>query len=344
MNEKNSKKFVFHVHGMHCASCEILTEDAVREDARVSSVKSNVRRKQIEISGDFGEKKQEDVMRELNAVLVPNGYTLSLEREKTSVRWKDFRIAIPVALLVIVIFFGLQKLGIVNMVRAENMNYGTAFLIGIVASLSSCMAVVGGLVLSLSASFAREGKNIAAQVQFHFGRIIGFFLLGGLTGSLGSLFQFGPYGIFLLGLFTGMVMLFLGIRLLDIFPKGTFSIFKKPKQVSRAASHIAKMNWWFAPALAGAATFFLPCGFTQSMQVYALSTGSFFSGSLTMVFFALGTFPVLALLSFSSFVAYKGKTAGIFFKTVGCIIIAFSVYNILNSFVAVGFIQPIFNF
>ena len=50
---------------------------------------------------------------------------------------------------------------------------------------------------------------------------------------------------------------------------------------------------------------FLPCGFTQSMQIYALSTGSFATASIIMFAFALGTLPVLALLSFSSSAIHK---------------------------------------
>lgn len=56
----------------------------------------------------------------------------------------------------------------------------------------------------------------------------------------------------------------------------------------------------FTPLIVGFATFFLPCGFTQSMQVAALSSGSFASGLAIMLAFALGTLPMLALLSFGS--------------------------------------------
>ncbi|NCP77121.1 sulfite exporter TauE/SafE family protein [bacterium] len=41
----------------------------------------------------------------------------------------------------------------------------------------------------------------------------------------------------------------------------------------------------------GALTFFLPCGFTLAMQAYAITTGSFITGALTMMAFALGTAP-----------------------------------------------------
>ena len=50
-------------------------------------------------------------------------------------------------------------------------------------------------------------------------------------------------------------------------------------------------------APAGAATFFLPCGFTQAVQLYALSTGSPVSAGLTMAVFAVGTSPGLLALA-----------------------------------------------
>jgi sulfite exporter TauE/SafE len=47
----------------------------------------------------------------------------------------------------------------------------------------------------------------------------------------------------------------------------------------------------------GASTFFLPCGFTQALQLYVLSKGSFVIGALTMLAFVLGTLPALTSLS-----------------------------------------------
>jgi Cytochrome C biogenesis protein transmembrane region len=47
----------------------------------------------------------------------------------------------------------------------------------------------------------------------------------------------------------------------------------------------------------GAATFFLPCGFTQALQLYVLAKGSFAIGALSMFAFSLGTLPALLSLS-----------------------------------------------
>jgi len=63
-----------------------------------------------------------------------------------------------------------------------------------------------------------------------------------------------------------------------------------------------------------------------------------------MLAFALGTFPVLALISFSSFSIQNNSKAGIFFKSAGLIVILFALFNIINSLVAIGLILPVFNF
>ena len=117
-----------------------------------------------------------------------------------------------------------------------------------------------------------------------------------------------------------------------------------PKFLSRHAMGVSKLNHTLTPALVGIATFFLPCGFTQSMQIVALSTGNFMSGAMTMFAFALGTLPVLGLLSFSSFSISKSSKAGIFFKTAGLVVILFAVFNLINALVVINILPPIFNF
>ena len=63
-----------------------------------------------------------------------------------------------------------------------------------------------------------------------------------------------------------------------------------------------------------------------------------------MLAFALGTLPVLAILSFSSFSVVGSPKAGVFFKTAGLIVILFALFNIINSLVVIGLIPPVFSF
>jgi sulfite exporter TauE/SafE/copper chaperone CopZ len=343
MNQEN-KTYTFHVSGMHCKACVMLTEEEIKEHPNVTAATTSLKTQSVEVTGHFGDATPEAIAQELTRMLTKHGYTLSVEKPKKVVKWKEFNTAIPFVLAFVLVFIFLQKIGIINMVDTSKVTYGTAFIVGVIASLSTCMAMVGGLVLSMSATFAREGDTVKPQVLFHAGRIISFFVLGGIIGSAGAVFQLGHLGIFVTSMVVGVVMLILGINLLDIFHSTKRFQFTMPKVFSQKVLDVTKVNHTFTPALVGMATFFLPCGFTQSMQLYSLTTGSFLQGGLTMLSFALGTFPVLALISFSSLSIHKQSSSGVFFKTAGLIVILFALFNILNSFVAMGWLAPIFNF
>lgn len=336
--------YTFHVKGMHCSSCPVLIKNELEDIREVSNARASLKHQLVEVTGDFGDKTFEQVAEDLNEVLRPHGYTLSVERRKHSVQWSDFTLAIPIAGTFIAFFIVLQKLGIVNLVSGGEVTYGTAFVIGLIASVSTCMAVVGGLVLSMSANFAKEGDKIRPQMLFHIGRLISFFLLGGLIGLLGSAFTLGATGTFVLSFIVALILLVLGINLLDIFPRLKRFQPALPSFVSAHIHGLKELNHRLTPVLIGIATFFLPCGFTQSMQIYTLTTGSFWTGAFTMSAFALGTLPVLALLSFSSLTIHKKAQSGIFFKTAGLVVIFFGLFNLINSLVVIGVLPPIFSF
>jgi len=343
MTEAETKKYTFHVQGMHCQACILLTESQLQDHPEITSAKSSLTNHTVEICGNFSATTPDGVIAELNPLLTPHGYTLSLTPEKRVINKKEFTIAIPIALGFALIFVLLQKIGLVNLINASSMTYGTAFVIGIIASFSSCLAVVGGLVLSMSATFARDNDKIKPQLLFHLGRLVAFFLLGGLIGAVGSVFQLGVTGTFVISIIIGLVMLILGLNLLDIFSFTKRLQPVMPKFFSRRALAVTKLNHTLTPVLVGIVTFFLPCGFTQSMQIYTLSTGNFLQGGLTMLTFALGTLPVLALVSFSSFSIKNKAQSGIFFKTAGLIVIMFALLNLFTSLVAIGWISPLFN-
>ncbi len=340
----NTQTYKLHVQGMHCNACILLTESELQDHPKVSSAKPSLKTHTVEICGDFGDTPLENIAQELSGLLTKHGYNLSVEEREQPKRWSDFKIAIPIALAFAILFIALQKLGIVNLVNASTVSYGTAFFIGIIASLSTCMAVVGGLLLSMSATFAKEGDKVRPQVLFHSGRLVAFFLLGGVIGAIGANFSLNTTATFILSFLIGVVMLILGLNLLEVFPWAKKLQLSMTKLLSTKAYSVSKLNHTLTPLFVGIATFFLPCGFTQSMQLYTLTTGSFLSGALTMSTYALGTLPVLALISFSSFSIKNSSKAGVFFKTAGLIVILFALFNLINSLVVIGFIRPVFNF
>lgn len=333
-----------HVQGMHCKACTLLIQERLKELNYVIEAKVSLENESAEVSGNFEDRSKEDLAREWSSLLSDVGYSMSVDKIDKEAKWDEFLYAVPIALLIVVLFVALQKLGIVNIIGGSEVTYGTAILIGFVASVSTCMAIVGGLVLSMSASFAKSGDTVKPQVYFHISRLVSFFILGGAIGALGAFLQLNFLVTSVLSILVAFVLLVLGINLLDITHWTKKLQFTLPTSFGHKVKRISSYNHTLTPVALGIATFILPCGFTQSMQLYALSTGSFFSGALTMFMFALGTFPVLAILSFSSFSVSNNKWKGVFFKTAGLVVIFFGVYNLMNALAVLGYVPFIFNF
>lgn len=333
----------FHVNGMHCKACTVLIEETFNELPNVEGARVSLGGQQVTVVGEFTDT-PEKIAEELTKLVQSHGYTIGVEKTVRTVGWGDFAYALPIAFALIVAFLLLQKAGLTSLITSSNVSYGTAFLIGLIASVSSCLAIVGGLVLSLSASSAKEGGTWRTPVLFHVGRLGGFFVLGGLVGLVGNSLHLGLTANVILSAIVALVMLILGINLLDVFHVTKKLQLTLPTRFSKHIVQGSKKDHYLAPLLIGIGTFFLPCGFTQSMQLYALSTGDFVQGSLTMLVFALGTLPVLAVLSFGSFNIAHKPWKGIFFKTAGLIVIALALLNLVNALATAGFISPVVNF
>ena len=86
----------------------------------------------------------------------------------------------------------------------------------------------------------------------------------------------------------------------------------------------------------GALTFFLPCGFTQSMQLLALSSGGFLSGGMIMLVFALGTLPALLGISVMSSVL-EGRSARWFLQFSGAVVLLLGVLNLQSGLLLMGY-------
>lgn len=342
MENSNQKTYVFHVSGMHCKACTLLIEDAFKELPNIESAKVSLSGQQVTVTGEFAGS-PEEIAAELTKLVHSHGYTISVEKSAHVAGWGDFVYAAPIALIIIAGFLLLQKAGLTSLITSSNVSYGTAFAIGLIASVSSCLAIVGGLVLSLSASSAKEGGTWRSQALFHAGRLGGFFILGGVVGLIGNSLHLSLTANIVLSGIVALVMLILGINLLDVFHFTKRLQFTLPTRFSRGVMNKGKRDHYLAPALVGIGTFFLPCGFTQSMQLYALSTGSFTQGALTMFVFALGTLPMLALLSFGTLNIAHKPWKGIFFKTAGIIVIALALLNLTNALTTAGIINPLFN-
>jgi sulfite exporter TauE/SafE/copper chaperone CopZ len=332
--------YTFHVSGTHCASCKILIEDILGEQPGITHVHVDLKQQVVHLDAD--EANEHALAKKLSEKLEGNGYTLLVEPiAEEKIHDTTLIQAIPIGLFLLVLFFLLQKSGILNFGIGGKTTPVTSFLVGLIASVSSCLAIVGGLVLSFSAKITEDNKNTRGNKKqlylFHIGRLASFGILGGVLGLIGK--ELGVNYIFssLLGLLASLIMITLGLTLTGIFKKSKFTL---PSGIFKLFRNVE--NHTFTPLLLGIGTFFLPCGFTQSMQVAALSSGTFISGSLIMLFFALGTLPMLSLLSFGSASFAHSSYAPLFFKSAGIVVTGLGIFAFLTGLAGLGIINPLF--
>lgn len=338
MKEKQIKQLEFYVEGMHCAACELFIERTVGQIEGVKSADAQLKFQKLVI------KANDDItIDQLNAALSDSNYRVVKnlsENIRKSFAIKDFVLPLIISLVAVAIFAILQRLDVINLVQTETITLPFVFLIGIIASISTCMAVVGGLVLSISANYAKSEAKWQPLVSFHLSRLVAFFFLGGLIGFIGSAFTLSPLAIFILNILLFTVMLLLAFNLLDLFPSLKVFQIKLPKGISKTMLSLNQQNSMLAPVFLGMITFFLPCGFTQSMQLYSLTSGNPVTAALTMLVFALGTFPALAAISFFSVKFSQGKNSKLFFRTAGFLIICFALFSFYSALIGVGVIRP----
>lgn len=213
-------------------------------------------------------------------------------------------------------------------------------VLGLTAGVSTCMAMVGGLVLGVSASHAATlaagetsvpslATRMRPHVVFNAGRVVGFGVLGTLLGALGATLSLPTRATGFLVLAVAVVMALLGVRLTGISPRLAGWTPTLPAGFGRALGIDAAAGGSYSDvraALLGAATFFAPCGFTQAVQLYAVSTATPVSAGLIMAAFALGTTPGLLALAGVPEVA-TGPRRAIVLRAVGVVVLAFAVIN-----------------
>lgn len=331
-------KQTIDIKGMHCSSCELLIGDEVLQIPGVKKCKVNYRKGRAEILYE-GHLNQQRVQAAVEAA----GYSLGKDdKHFFSHNPKDYLDLGMAILTILALFYLAQALGIFELGSKTGGNYNSlpvVFLIGLTAGVSTCMALVGGLVLGASARFAEKHpyatplQKFKPHLFFNLGRITSYIILGGLIGYLGSFLQISTSVLGLLTVAVGLVMLLLGVQLTEIIPGLNRFKITIPSQISKLFGVQKKSQAEYShtnSAAMGALTFFLPCGFTQAMQLYAISTGDPVAGALTMGTFAIGTAPgLLGIGGLTSVV--KGAFAKHFFRFAGIVVIMLSFFNISNG-------------
>jgi len=338
------KETTYYVKGMHCSSCEILIEKKLLENEGVTSVEASTGKGEVTIEYRGERPKAE----KLSQIFRKDGYSFSDSQDeiKSGLKVKDIILVIGIGALFILGFFGLNKLGLSELVDVNSKSsLPMFFLFGLLAGISSCMALVGGLILSMSKQWLElypdensTLKKIQPHLMFNVGRIISYALLGSTLGAVGSALQLSLRATPILVIVVSIIMILLALQMLGVKAAQKFQL-TMPRFITRSIADESRFKGRYLPMLMGALTFFLPCGFTITAQGLALISGSAIQGGLIMLFFALGTLPVLLMIGLSSVklsqkshYSYSG-----FLKFAGVLVLFFALFNINSQLNVLGF-------
>lgn len=167
-------------------------------------------------------------------------------------------------------------------------------LIGFIIGLSSafhCVGMCGPIALAVPVNRSSNLSILSGALQYNFGRITAYSILGLVIGSVGlsfSLLQWMQW----LSIAAGLLMILLAWH--KLFSSGQSKLEGKlTQQISRGIGRIIRSGSPFKLIGLGALNGLLPCGMVFIGLTNALIQGSPVAGALAMAFFGLGTLPVM---------------------------------------------------
>ncbi len=337
---KSMRAMTLAVDGMTCGSCERHVESSLLRLAGVSAAKASAPLSEVRVVFDatrVGIEAMENAIRETgysvrareSAPPPARGSQQGESRGFSVYRALGLVVVIAALFLIVKYTVGFDFIPTVS----QSMGLGLIFLVGLVTSLH-CVAMCGGITLSQTIAAGRDGQpapaapaagairssRIMPAVLYNSGRVISYTIVGGIAGAAGSVFNLSAALKGVMPVVAGAFMLFLGVRMLGIFPWLSRLRISLPRLRRRSGASVRR-----GPFIVGLANGLMPCGPLQTMQVYALGTGSAFAGALSMFVFSVGTVPLMlgfgAVSSFLSARFNKGmlKASGILVAVLGLV-------------------------
>ncbi len=279
------------INGMSCSGCELKIENKLRKLEGVKSVKASYVKSNLNIEYD----KDSVNLDKINDTIESIGYEICMEN-KNNMSLLQF---IGFFIIIIAIYVIINNtIGFKVIPKIEgSMGYGLLFIVGMMTSIH-CVAMCGGINLSQCLNYKKDLENkkniynIIPSLQYNSGRIISYTIIGAIVGAIGSAISFGGTAKGLIAILSGIFMIIMGFNMMNIFPSLKKIVPKMPKIF---ASKIYSKKRNIGPFVIGLLNGLMPCGPLQSMQIYALGTGSAIKGALSMLSFSLGTFLLMFL-------------------------------------------------
>jgi sulfite exporter TauE/SafE/copper chaperone CopZ len=271
----NIKKEKIKVFDMTCTSCESRVEKAVKNLDGVVNVMASFSSESLTVEYDSELCNSEKI----RASIKTAGYSTEGSN--------NYKIVGIFIIVIAIILIGRASSGIDMTSRLNGATYFVLFIVGALTSIH-CVGMCGGIMLSQSINTGSKNKlhSIKPAILYNAGRVISYTVLGTLVGALGSVLALSIEMKAVLQIGAGVFMIVMGLNM------SGFGIFRKLNlRLPWSTCSIKKKST--SPFLVGILNGLMPCGPLQTMQLYALGTGSAFKGGLSMLIFSLGTVPLM---------------------------------------------------
>lgn len=305
--EKKFVSKVLHVDGMTCINCENRIEHALKRLDGIQEVTATFSKSMVAVTYDINSLSIEDVITTIEHLDYKIKGDQTKSKEKAKLGFDIDKIIIICAFLFVGYMIIKRTVGF-NFIPevSQSMGYGLLFMVGLLTSIH-CIAMCGGINLSQCVSYkVKEGDDskfskIKPSLFYNLGRVVSYTIIGGVVGALGSAISFSGAAKGIVAIISGVFMVIMGLNMLNVFP-WLRKINPRMPKIFGAKIQQSKSN--HGAFYVGLVNGFMPCGPLQAMQLYALGTGSFLAGALSMFFFSIGTLPLMfgfgALSSFLS--------------------------------------------
>jgi len=166
------------------------------------------------------------------------------------------------------------------------------FIIGIVGSFH-CLGMCGPIALAVPPTSQSKLGQLGDSFLINTGRITTYAIMGIIPGFLGSTINMAGYQEFL-SIATGVLLLvfvFIPKKWTNTIPLPGFTLIAKfvKKHFHKMINSQSKASLFGLGLLNG----LLPCGLVYIALAGSLATGSVIGGVFFMLFFGLGTFPMM---------------------------------------------------
>lgn len=315
---------VFRIEGMHCVGCESTIARLLMRMDGVREVKASYPDETVEIILDPASADRSRMAEVLDRagyrLLGQIGRSMAVAGEKREphvpLRMGAERAVLPSVLLFLMLAVLLVLANTVG-IRflpefTSSMGFGLLFVTGLATSIH-CVAMCGGICLSQTLPAA---GGIRSSLLYNAGRVVSYTIIGGIVGALGSVLQLSGMFRGAIAILAGLFMVVMGLNLLGLAkPLRRFI----PRLPARLQLWLGEKRQGNRPFVVGLLNGLMPCGPLQSVQLYALGTGSLLAGAMSMFAFSLGTVPLMFITGLIGGAAGAKFTRG--FMKVGAVLV-----------------------